>query len=76
MIEINTGGAAFPEVNVRNFEGMLVPHHSPGMTLRDYFAAAALQGSLAGNRHLLTLGERAQEAYLMADAMLRERSGE
>lgn len=47
-----------------------------GMTLRDYFAAAALQGSIAFlgmpiNRE----GEnaRAIKAYDMADAMLRAR---
>jgi hypothetical protein len=43
-----------------------------GMTLRDYFAAKAMQGLLASEvnapRH-----EFAAEAYAMADAMLKAR---
>jgi hypothetical protein len=43
------------------------------MTLRDYFAAAALQGILAnpnaGNDDLV----QAADAYIMADAMLKAR---
>ena len=53
---------------------------SPGMTLRDYFAAKALQGWLASypddNRHPVIAGnadEVAMNAYQMADAMLRAR---
>lgn len=49
----------------------------PGMTLRDYFAAAALTGLLAGQYresgfHNLT--ELPEEAFKIADAMLSERS--
>lgn len=57
---------------------------SPGMTLRDYFAAKAMQGYLANAwqaETLDSLGESAGEqmatvaeiSYLMADEMLRAR---
>ena len=50
---------------------------SPGMTIRDYFAAAALTGTLAyqgsGTRQL-SPQEATMEAYAMADAMLAERA--
>jgi hypothetical protein len=42
-----------------------------GMTLRDYFAAAALQGLLAGGSTVLL---DASVAYSFADAMLAERA--
>lgn len=42
------------------------------MTLRDYFAAKAMQTLLA--KEGTTLGEDARVAYMMADAMLAERS--
>ena len=52
--------------------GGIVPHG--GMTLRDYFAAKALQGMLAesggGALHNTNLSEF---AYLIADAMLKAR---
>jgi len=72
-----TGGPAFP--------GAMDRHHSDGMTLRDYFAAAALQGLCAGfsalenddwPRHDEPEGYEvtASHAYLLADAMLQERN--
>jgi hypothetical protein len=58
--------------------------HHPGMTLRDYFAAAALQGLCAGfSAHPNDDWPRDDEpegyevtaghAYLLADAMLKAR---
>jgi hypothetical protein len=46
-----------------------------GMTLHDYFAAAALTGMLASDRSAsdFSAGEYAQDAYRIADAMLKER---
>ena len=44
-----------------------------GMTLRDYFAAKAMQGSLANTEVTMTNESMAQWAYDMADAMLQER---
>jgi len=45
-----------------------------GMTLRDYFAAAILQGMYANpHHHYNTHYMDAQEAYAMADVMLNVR---
>lgn len=46
-----------------------------GMTLRDYFAAAALQGGLSHNRPASDAEGWARWAYKMADAMIKERNG-
>lgn len=49
-----------------------------GMSLRDYFAAHAMQGLLASNAPMTSAVKGtalvSQSAYLMADAMLEERS--
>ena len=72
------GGPAFP-VNSNDVWNGVSP--SPGMTLRDYFAAAAMQGWLstfAGSRHPVVIegGKEscAKLSYAMADAMLSERA--
>ena len=66
---------AFPSIN--QYTGDL----NPGMSLRDYFAAKALQGILTAN-HPHFWGNRdgeiepnyaAETSYKMADAMLQER---
>jgi len=75
MTTTNDGGAAFPT-------GDGVTPYQPGMTLRDYFAAAALTGFCsnpnAGRNPTETAhwlrDHGAVSAYQMADAMLRERS--
>ena len=64
QMKINTGGPVFP-----------TPAHNlnnDGMTLRDYFAAKAMQGLLASEVHA-PLEDFAATAYKMADAMLKER---
>lgn len=45
-----------------------------GMSLRDYFAAAALQGFLANPNRKATPTQWAEDAYLMANVMLKARS--
>lgn len=66
MTERTTGGPAFP--------GALDRHHSEGMTLRDYFAAKAMQGIIATNSHFVKDAEAlASKAYEFADAMLEAR---
>lgn len=45
------------------------------ITLRDYFAAAALTGLIAGRNHTATYDEAAETAYRTADAMLKVRGG-
>jgi hypothetical protein len=46
-----------------------------GMTLRDYFAAKALHGAMTGKEYAVytTPEELAEVAYIMADAMLKQR---
>ena len=45
-----------------------------GMTLRDYFAAKALQGMLAETSLKATPEEFADQAYELAEAMLKARA--
>ena len=53
------------------FASDICGHHG-GMTLRDYFAAMAMQA--AATNSSLTFAERANWAYIQADAMLVERN--
>jgi hypothetical protein len=65
----NTGGPAFPLV--------IPPEHSysTGMTLRDYFAAKAMQSTFDSPIETTSEGKYyiAMHAYKMADAMLKAR---
>ena len=75
MSKINNGGPAFP---IPLNEGQPYQGHSPcnGMTLRDYFAAKAMQGLCVGRSHTQLKGHAkasADAAYEIADAMLRAR---
>ena len=61
------GGPANPTMeNVVHYRDM-------GLTVRDYFAAAALQGCLANQNANGSRAEFAVDAYLYADAMLEMR---
>ena len=59
----NTGGPAFPHQSYGAVRA--------GMTLRDYFAAKAMQGMLANGES--GLQKLSQAAYIVADAMLKAR---
>jgi hypothetical protein len=64
------GGPAFP---AQHFD---LAEHEHGMTLRDYFAAKAMQGMLAND---IECGPEqvpiiVASAYILADAMIQERS--
>ena len=48
--------------------------HAANMTLRDYFAAKAMQAYLTASDTGWSFDELAGAAYEMADAMLKERS--
>lgn len=65
-----TGGPAFPETNEQHA-------WNPGMTLRDYFAAKAMQATVHAwiekNNYPSTDLEVAENAYALADAMLKAR---
>ncbi|EOD4130345.1 hypothetical protein ACJQ65_003116 [Yersinia enterocolitica] len=75
--EIKTGGPAFPFVPG---EGSAL-YESEGMQLRDYFAAKAMQGiirrydghSFGGGQNSPHYKELAEDAYLIADAMIKAR---
>jgi hypothetical protein len=69
------GGPAFPFGQTSEQSGQLVNGWgSEGMTLRDYFAAKAMQGALANPEVKETAGARSEWAYEIADAMLKERA--
>lgn len=88
MSEKSNGGPAFPgssfqndsDVNLTAPNGQVVAPGDwielPGMTMRDYFAAKALQGAIH-HRGFATVDENrnmdAKDAYAYADAMLRAR---
>ena len=64
---------AFP---LHNHGAQTLGLHVTGMTLRDYFAAKAMQGFAARDSHdagLATPQQRAKLAYIDADAMLKAR---
>jgi hypothetical protein len=65
MSNTKTGGPAFPSTH---------PHGQvEGMTLRDYFAAKAMQGDLVGGVHRDDFRITAKRAFIMADEMLKAR---
>jgi hypothetical protein len=73
----DTGGTAFPTVNyVQNAGvGASVMELRGGMTLRDYFAAEAMQGFISNTDlvHMYNPENMAKWAYERADAMLKAR---
>lgn len=79
----NNGGPAFPtfEMVEEYHEGkqqfIARPHALSGMSLRDYFAAKAMQAMVCADadngRFRDGAGRTAEFAYVVADAMLAER---
>ena len=68
MSTINNGGPAFPSTITDD------SLHVGGMSLRDYFAAKAMQGLFAAGGGVTRGAEEwARLAYAMADAMLAAR---
>ena len=65
----NDGGPAYP-VTITDRSGQIAATQC-GMTLRDYFAAAAMQGLLAYGNSVSDTTVR--ESFLMADLMLEKR---
>ena len=68
MSKIEDGGAAFPSEY----------YAEQGMTLRDYFAAAASQGLVTNTHNFDNMTDKsiAENAYLIADAMIEARKGD
>lgn len=86
MGNLDNGGYAFPIPNAdfQTFAPSTVEEYKriqSGMTLRDYFAAKAMQalitGAMSGGAPMKTMqGDdkvAAKAAYIIADAMLKER---
>ncbi len=81
MSERDDGGPAFPTIiNVADEAGHLHRVVTGGMSLRDYFAAKAMQCLMADAIAKVPLGAKtdgvdvAEVAYEMADAMLEQRN--
>jgi hypothetical protein len=72
MSNTNTGGPAFPVT----IENGLSAGGDRGMTLRDYFAAKAMQAIVSNDATFSTkyVGLAAKDAYVYADAMLKART--
>jgi hypothetical protein len=77
---INDGGPAFPHTTQWDGINPAINYH--GISMRDYFAAAALQGNLSSQS--IDVGyyegkdawnKAAKDAYAVADAMLKAREG-
>jgi hypothetical protein len=72
----NTGGPAFPAPSGWDSQGNWCRNYtdSEGMTLRDYFAAKAMQSFAVHEATMQWSNDRlATEAYDLADAMLKAR---
>lgn len=67
-----TGGPAFP-LNLIHQYGWEPNIPLPGLTLRDYFAAAALQGFISNPNVDWGFDDAAKAAYAQADAMIEAR---
>ena len=66
-MKTNTGGAAFPYAALHGCNGEY------GMTLRDYFAAKAMQAMVSLPNADMSHDGYADWAYRQADAMLKAR---
>lgn len=74
MTHKHNGSPAFPFGQISGVTGLPVNgFYDPGMSLRDYFAAKAMQGALANPEVKETARARSEWAYEIADAMMRER---
>ncbi|RPE02958.1 hypothetical protein BBB56_06030 [Candidatus Pantoea deserta] len=70
----DTGGAAFPCEQHEKQDGSWNETFDAGMTLRDYFAAKAMQASLPDPAYSTWDAARhARRAYSVADAMIAAR---
>jgi hypothetical protein len=73
MTDKQTGGPAFP---LHNHGAQTLGMHLAGMTLRDYFAAKAMQSIIdQQDAHRGEVDNAAWMSYRMADAMLKARDG-
>ena len=80
MSDKDDGGDAFPTIKQFGESGEYWQEQGPGMTLRDYFAAKALDGLMSGrwkaDIHDIYTADAcawANSAYVFADAMIEAR---
>lgn len=68
---------AFPCEQHETQDGTWNQTFEPGMSLRDYFAAKAMQSLVITTQTMLniTVEDVVEEAYVYADAMLKVRNG-
>lgn len=71
----NDGGLAFPITVGCDNVGEVLERGCEGMTLRDYFAAHAIEGVMLDNPKRLGNIEIAQFAYAIADSMIAIKEG-
>jgi len=70
----DNGGPAFPIAeDYSESQGRYVQYASDGMSLRDYFAAKAMQASRSRQSQYTSWNDLAKDAYEISDAMLLER---
>ena len=76
----NDGGPAFPDYTMED-DGttVAISKFAPGLSLRDWFAGQALTALIPREGWIIgkaaePIQETAEQAYQMADAMLKERS--
>ena len=74
MSNTHTNPPAFPTPPVVAPDGTTYDNGQAGMTLRDYFAAKALQGLFHIHGFGTSFTEIAREAYDLADTMLKVRN--
>lgn len=70
---MSANDSAFPTPSEFRDDGALIVYATPGLTKREFFAAMAMQGSLAGEPgpHLQS-NQLARESVVHADALLAE----
>ncbi len=73
MSDIDGGGPAFPVITTNETMTSGPWASSPGMTVRDYFAAKAMGGRVTHNVFESFNDEDAKQCYAIADAMLAAR---
>lgn len=67
----NNGGTAFPTQVQITKNGDVCAYASDGMSLRNYFAAHAMQGILSQGAHI-RVDQIVNDSYMIADAMLKK----
>ncbi len=60
-------------MNTQDMEAAFPDQYKDGMSLRDYFAAKAMQAIISSAKDRETADVFAEHAYIVADAMMRAR---